>query len=589
MCIVPQPQKVEYFDVDYHFDDVYRIEQAEESYLSVVNYIKGFLTESPDAPKAIIFKRDETLGKEEYKLELDENIVITSKGPQGAFRGASTLKQLAFFKVVKKQHISDYPDIEHRGFMLDISRGKVPTLQTLFEYVDILSDLKYNQFQLYLDNIVVEYKHYPEYCQDVLTIDELRELDRYCKERFIDLVPNQNGLGHMENWLKIPEFKPLAIVPESGPVNTLNPFDERSLDFVKTLLDDTLLGFTSDYVNINMDEPFGLGKGQTRELCSQLGVENVYVEYLNRVIEFVQKKHHKTPMYWDDFVISHKEALEKVSRDSIALEWGYEAEWPFYERCEILRKANRRFYTCPSTATFASVTGRFDVMLDNVEAAAKSCIAFGGEGFLITEWGDGGHPQFSTMFVLPLAFGAACAWHYNANNDNKYTKHLAFSKHTKIVQYCEDYVDHFVFGVKGLGKILHRAENYYLVENKNIWCGTNLNGNVGRLSRGEEPTMDADTAQMLCQYMQSVRKQLGRLDKDNVYVQEAICNVDMVVAYAKCVVDFWGELSREEQQQLKRELMDIKERFLKLWRAKNKDRGLELSIKTFDGLIRRYE
>ena len=35
------------------------------------------------------------------------------------------------------------------GYQIDISRSKVPTMETLYRIVDILADLGYNQFQLY--------------------------------------------------------------------------------------------------------------------------------------------------------------------------------------------------------------------------------------------------------------------------------------------------------------------------------------------------------------------------------------------------------------------------------------------------------
>lgn len=44
--------------------------------------------------------------------------------------------------------------LEIRGVMLDISRDKVPTLKTLFEIVDLLSLLKINHLQLYVEGFL---------------------------------------------------------------------------------------------------------------------------------------------------------------------------------------------------------------------------------------------------------------------------------------------------------------------------------------------------------------------------------------------------------------------------------------------------
>ena len=36
--------------------------------------------------------------------------------------------------------------------MLDVSRCKVPTMQTMYELIDLLSDLRYNELQLYIEH-----------------------------------------------------------------------------------------------------------------------------------------------------------------------------------------------------------------------------------------------------------------------------------------------------------------------------------------------------------------------------------------------------------------------------------------------------
>ena len=48
--------------------------------------------------------------------------------------------------------IEDWPDFKVRGFYYDITRGKVPTLETLKNLVDTLAFYKINQFQLYIEH-----------------------------------------------------------------------------------------------------------------------------------------------------------------------------------------------------------------------------------------------------------------------------------------------------------------------------------------------------------------------------------------------------------------------------------------------------
>src|SRR5690606_11763612 len=93
--------------------------------------------------------------------------------------------------------ISDRPDFVDRGVMLDVSRDKVPTMETLYRLVDRLASWKINQLQLYTEHTFA-YRHHPEVWAKAspLTGEEILRLDAYCRERFIELVPNQNSFGH---------------------------------------------------------------------------------------------------------------------------------------------------------------------------------------------------------------------------------------------------------------------------------------------------------------------------------------------------------------------------------------------------------
>ena len=103
------------------------------------------------------------------------------------------------------------------GYMLDVSRNKVPTMPTMRRIVDIISRMGYNQLQLYFEHAFA-YKGYETAWQGVspFTPAEVRELDGYCRDRGIELVPNQNSFGHLENWFEHMEYRHLAELPEGG-------------------------------------------------------------------------------------------------------------------------------------------------------------------------------------------------------------------------------------------------------------------------------------------------------------------------------------------------------------------------------------
>lgn len=53
---------------------------------------------------------------------------------------------------VPLMRIDDAPDFARRGYMLDVSRCKVPAMRELKRTVDSLSALRYNELQLYMEH-----------------------------------------------------------------------------------------------------------------------------------------------------------------------------------------------------------------------------------------------------------------------------------------------------------------------------------------------------------------------------------------------------------------------------------------------------
>ena len=139
---------------------------------------------------------------------------------------------------------------------------KRPTLVAAKKLVDLLTSLKYNQLQLYIEHTFA-YQHHKEVWEkaDPFTGAEILSLDAYCRARFIELVPNQNSCGHLHKFLIHKRYEGLAECPEgvdfgprpSGPRDapfSLCPTDARSLDFVSGLYRELLPHFpSSTYVN----------------------------------------------------------------------------------------------------------------------------------------------------------------------------------------------------------------------------------------------------------------------------------------------------------------------------------------------------
>lgn len=364
-----------------------------------------------------------------YRLTIGERgIRIEAHDLAAAFYGIQTLIQLLqqFGPHLPALEIDDWPDLPARGVLLDISRDKVPTMETLYGLVDLLASWKINQLQLYTEHTFAYCNHPLVWASaSPMTAEQILALDAYCRKRYIDLVPNQSCFGHMHRWFKHERYRPLAESPggfidpwgnkHNAPFS-LDPTNPGSLKLVRGLFAELLPNFTSTSVNVNCDETFDLGQGRSRGVCEEKGPGRVYLDFLLEIHRLVQS-HGRTMQYWGDIIGHYPELLANLPLEAIALEWGYEADHPFDKRTKAFAAAGIPFYVCPGTSSWLSLGGRTDNCVENIRNAVQNGLKHGAIGILTTDWGDLGHWQQFPISYLGWAYGAALGWGYERNVD----------------------------------------------------------------------------------------------------------------------------------------------------------------------------
>lgn len=307
-----------------------------------------------------------------------------------------------------------------QGYHLDISRCKVPTMETFARMITILNQLGYNQLQLYTEHTFAYPGHEVVWRGwSPMTDVEIKALDKLCASRGIELVPNQNSFGHLEHWLKHPGYNDLAEMPKGGAkINmwggytskrpgALCPTDPRSIQFLGGLYDALFPCFGSKYVNVGCDETHDLldqlHQGRSAAAIAEKGPHRVYVEFLQKINALCRERGH-TMMFWGDIIFEDESLLSEVPEDAICLDWGYEANGPFEKRATYLEKIGRPFILCPGTSSWGSLFGRTANMMGNIKEAVDAAKKHGGMGVLLTDWGDGGHPQPWLISIPPLVY-----------------------------------------------------------------------------------------------------------------------------------------------------------------------------------------
>ena len=181
------------------------------------------------------------------------------------------------------------------------------------------------------------------------------------------------------------------------------------MPFLRGLYDELLPNFSSKFFNIGCDETWDLGRGQSKKLCARLGKGRVYLDFLKKIHREVSKRD-KRMLFWGDIILNHPKLIKQLPPDLIALNWGYEAKHPFNREAALFSKSKIPFYVCPGTSTWMTLIGRHDNAFANLRDAAEAGRKHGAMGYLITDWGDGGHPQPLAVSWPLYLFGAGVSW-----------------------------------------------------------------------------------------------------------------------------------------------------------------------------------
>lgn len=355
---------------------------------------------------------------EGYQLDITEQeIRISAEGPAGAFYAIQTLRQVFKEKQVPCLHIEDAPDFAYRGFYQDVTRGKIPTVETIKRLIDTMAYYKLNSLQLYVEH-VFEFEETKELWENAgyLTGDELREIGEYCKENFIEFIPSLSTFGHMCELLNQKQYRHLRVLKDyPDSVNfwwdrmshhTIDPLQEESFELVKSLINQYAPQFESDMFNICCDETFDL----TRYAEEGYEVGALYLSFTKKIIAYVQSLGKKV-MMWGDVLLDHPEIITEFPEDVTFLNWYYDTNvQEMEEKIAKFAGLHRRQIVCPGTTAWNRFCERVETEEINIVKMTELGHKYGAEGVLNTNWGDWGNPESLELCMYGLVLGAEKSW-----------------------------------------------------------------------------------------------------------------------------------------------------------------------------------
>lgn len=308
-------------------------------------------------------------GAEGYRLIVTpQNIVIFANQPAGLFYGVQSLlqlfppeiesaKKLSPIKAINWRipcvTITDYPRFAWRGLMFDVSRhffGK----EDVKNFIDEMVKYKYNLLHFHLtddEGWRIQIKSLPRLTEvgawstrrigtfgtfsaptpdepkdngGFYTQDDIRELVKYAKDRFVDILPEVDVPGHsMAAIVSYPELsctegaeKYSVISGEKfmdwpGPValvdNTLCPANEKIYPFLDKVFTEVAALFPFGYIHVGGDEcakNFWEKSDAVKQLMQKEGLktmEEVQSYFEKRVEKIVESKGKKV-IGWDEIL-----------------------------------------------------------------------------------------------------------------------------------------------------------------------------------------------------------------------------------------------------------------------------------------------
>lgn len=293
---------------------------------------------------AIRLDVDAAMAAQSYRLDVGRradgsaSVAIVGGDAEGLRYGVQTFRQLVRHSgpAVPVVHIEDAPVLPVRGYYLDVTRGRVPTLASLKALVDVLELHKYNQLQLYVEH-TFRFDGLGQAWRGTgaLGADDILELDECCAKAGIELVPSISTFGHQYMALRTDRYAGLGEFPEQAgrpfsliermEHHTLNPLMDESLALAKRLIDQYAPLFRSRRFNICADETFDLGKGRSADRAQAVGVGTLYAGYLTELCSYLEERGLQ-PMMWADIAVGHPQALERLRDKAILLNWQYEPD-----------------------------------------------------------------------------------------------------------------------------------------------------------------------------------------------------------------------------------------------------------------------
>lgn len=298
------------------------------------------------------------LGAEGYQLTIDEkSVVLKATAAEGLFYGVQTIRQLLPAAIehstvqagpwyLATGTITDFPEYEYRGAMLDVVRHFFKP-KDVKKYIDYIASYKLNRLHLHLTDDQgwrIEIKSWPRLTEvgartqvgggegGFYTQEQYADIVKYAQDRYITVVPEIDMPGHTHSALvAYAELNPDNKAKEEYTgmevgFSTFMTDKEITYKFITDVLTELAALTPGEYIHIGGDESLSTKK-------------NDYIYFINRV-QGITASLGKKAIGWDEV------ATATLQPGTIAQHWSSveNAQLTVEQNAKVLMSPASRIY-----------------------------------------------------------------------------------------------------------------------------------------------------------------------------------------------------------------------------------------------------
>ncbi len=278
--------------------------------------------------------KSESISRQGYRLRIEPQLVTLAgnDGP-GLLNAVSTLLQLLDSAGDNSQllpvcEMDDWPDLELR-IVHWCEKEHQSRMDTLKEYLDRAAYFKINAIGWHIENTFAYRKHPAIALPTAFTAEQVREIEQYANERFIELIPMVDFPAHMSYVLRHPEFAHLREVANSSYM--ICPTNPESWRLILDMLGEVCDAFRGKYFLFSTDELFfdqyrGTTCGCTKRI-NEVGPSGLFVDISLKASDFLMEQG-KQVMFWGERPLEVKDIPKLPSSMIDAAAGWYSLERP---------------------------------------------------------------------------------------------------------------------------------------------------------------------------------------------------------------------------------------------------------------------